>query len=97
MVNGLSQNYLNTLVPPTVGSSSYNLHRPNKSRNIACRTRLCSTSFLPGVIDEWNSLPDENKIAESLYRLTVDKPCPLRLYFFGERKIQIIHARLRTR
>ena len=102
MVNGLAPNYLNILVPPTIGnSSSYNLRRPNNLRNIACRTRLYSSSFLPAVINDWNSLPDEIKNAESLsafkYRLNVDKPCPRKLYFFGDRKIQILHARLRNR
>ena len=102
MVNGLAPNYLNTLVPSTVGNScSYNLRRPNNLRNITCRTSLYSASFLPSVINDWNSLADDTKNAESLtafkYRLNMDKPCPRRLYFFGERKIQVIHARLRNR
>ena len=102
MVNGLTPNYLNTLVPSTVGNScSYNLRRPNNLRNITCRTSLYSASFLPSVINDWNSLADDTKNAESLtafkYRLNMDKPCPRRLYFFGERKIQVIHARLCNR
>ena len=31
------------------------------------------------------------------YRLNVDKPVPRKLYFFGDRKMQVIHARLRNR
>ena len=102
MVNGLSPNYLNVLVPPTIGNSTtYNLRRPDNLRTIACRTSLYNSSFLPSVIYDWNSLPDEIKNAVSLssfkYHLNLDKPTPRLLYCFGERKIQIIHARLRNR
>ena len=39
MFNGLSPNYLNGLVPQTVGeSTSYNPRRPNNLRTITCRT-----------------------------------------------------------
>ena len=102
MVNGLSPNYLNILVPPTIGNlTTYNKRRPNNLRTIACRTSLYNNSFLPSVISDWNFLRDEIKNAESLtsfkYHLNLDKPAARPLYFFGERKIQIIHARLRNR
>ena len=95
---GLAPNYLNNLIPPTVGSSStYNLRRPNNLRTIACRTSLYSNSFLPDVINDWNDLPDEIRNAESLssfkYRLKLDKPIPNKLFFFGDRKMQVIHTR----
>ena len=94
MVNGLPPYYINSLVPPTIGDScSYNLRNPNNLRNIACRTCLYSSSFLPTVINDRNSLPDDIKNAESLssfkYHSNLDKPCPRRLYFYGDRKIQI--------
>ena len=84
---GLAPNYLNNLIPPTVGSSStYNLCRPNNLRTIACRTSLYSNSFLPAVINDWNYLPDEIRNAESLssfkYRLNLDKPIPNKLFLF---------------
>ena len=102
MVNGLTPFYLNSLVPPTIEDScSYNLRNPNNLRNIAYRTCLYSSSFLPTVINDWNSLPDDNKNAESLssfkYHLNLDNICPRRLYFYGDREIQIIHARLHNR
>ena len=62
MINGPLPDYLNNLIPPTVGSSSTNnLRRPNNLRTIACRTSLYSNSFLPAVIHDWNNLPDEIK------------------------------------
>ena len=103
MVNGLSPSYLNALVPSMIGNSTtYNLGRPNNLKTIAYKTSLLyKNSFLPSVINVWNSLPDEIKNAESLtsfnYHLNLDKRAPRPLYFFGERKIQIIHARLRNR
>ena len=93
MVNGLSPSYLNALVPSTIGNSTtYNLRRPNSLKTIACKTSLYKNSFLPTVINDWNSLPDEIK-----NHLNLDKPAPRPLYFFGESKIQIIHARLSNR
>ena len=102
MVNRLIPNYLHSLVPPRIGNScSYNLRNPNNLRNIACRTCLYSSSFLPTVINDWNSLPDDIKNAESLssfkYHINLGNPCPRGLYFYGDKEIQIIHARLRSK
>ena len=56
---------------------------------------------MPSVINDWNCLSDEMKNAGTLsafkYRLNIDKPSPNKLYFFGDRKTQIIHARLRNK
>ena len=102
MFNGLSPNCLNVLIPQTFGeSTSYNLRRPNNFRSITCRTTLYKNSFLPSVINDWNCLSDEMKNAGTLsackYRLNIDKPSPNKLYFFGDRKTHIIHARLRNK
>ena len=102
MIYRLAPNFLNNLIPPTVGSSStYNLRRSNNLRTIACRTSLYSNSFFPSVINDWNDLRDEIRNAESLssfdYRLNLDKPIPNKLFIFGDRKMQVIHARLRNR
>ena len=94
MADRLTPNYLNTLVPSTVGNScTCKLRRPNNLRNITCRTNLYSASFLPSVVNDWNSLGDDTKNAESLsafeYRLNVDKPCPRRLYFLAKGKFKL--------
>ena len=56
---------------------------------------------MPSVINDWNCLSDEMKNAGTLsafkYRLNIDKPSPIKLYFFGDRKTQIINARLRNK
>ena len=57
MVNVLSPSCLNILVPSTIGNlTTYNLRRPNNLRTIACKTSLYNNSFLPSLINNWNSL-----------------------------------------
>ena len=91
MVNGLTPNYRNNLVPHMIGNScSYNLRNLNNLRNIACRTCLYNSSFLPTVIIDWNSLPDDIKNAESLPNFVRGD-----FTFMAIRKI--MHARLRNR
>ena len=102
MINGLVPSYLNSLVPVTIGStSSYNLRGSHNLQGIACRTNLYLNSFLPSVVTDWNALPIDvrNLDALSAFKRYInrDKPNPNKLYFFGERKIQVIHARLRTK
>ena len=102
MINGLVPSYLNSLVPVTIGStSSYNLRGSHYLQGIACRTNLYLNSFLPSVVTDWNALPIDVRNLDSLSAfkryINRDKPNPNKLYFFGERKIQVIHARLPTK
>ena len=102
MINGLVPSYLNSLVPVTIGStSSYNLRGSHNLQGITCRTNLYLNSFLPSVVTDWNALPIDVRNVDSLSAfkryINRDKPNPNKLYFFGERKIQVIHARLRTK
>ena len=58
-------------------------------------------SFLPAVTEEWNELPTEIRNEDSLsclkYYLNRDKPSPNKLYFIGERKLQVIHTQIRNK
>ena len=48
MINGLTPEYLHTLLPPTVqNTTSYNLRNSNDIRNVHARTNLFYYSFLP--------------------------------------------------
>ena len=90
-----------SLVPDTIGStSSYSLRDSHNIQNIACRTNLYLNSFLPSAISDWNALPIDirNLGSHSAFKCYInrDKIIPNKLYFFGERRIQVIHARLRT-
>ena len=101
MLNDGTPEYLSSLIPETVGQASQlNLRNSDDIRNIPCRTVQYSKSFIPSVIDAWNSLSHEVKHAESIdsfkFLLNRDKPKPNKLFFYGERRVQVLHARLRT-
>ena len=100
MVSGLCPSTLSALVPQSIGStSSYSLRGSQNDRIPTCRTELYRRSFLPTVIEEWNKLPieirDQNSIPCFKNYLNRNKPTPNRLYFIGERKLQVIHTRIR--
>ena len=101
MVKGVSPNSLSSLVPQSVGSiTPYSLRGSQNHRIPQCRTKLYKKSFLPAVIEEWNELPIEIRNEDSLscfkYYLNRDKPSPNKLYFIGERKLQVIHTQIRN-
>ena len=59
MQNDLSPDYLCSLVPPTVGStSSYPLRNANDLQIIHANSQLYYNSFLPSAVREWNELPE---------------------------------------
>ena len=102
MVKGLSPHSLSSLVPQSVGSiTPYSLCGSQNHQIPQCRTELYKKSFLPAVIEEWNELPIEIRNEDSLscfkYYLNRDKPSPNKLYFIGERKLQVIHTQIRNK
>ena len=101
MQNDGTPEYLSSLIPETVGQASQlNLRNSDDYRNVACRTVQYSKSFIPSVIDAWNLLSQEVKDAESIDSfkclLNRDKPKPNKLFLYGERRVQVLHARLRN-
>ena len=101
MVKGLSPNGLRSLVPQIVGSiTPYSLLGSQNHRIPQCRTELYKKSFLPAVIEEWNELPIEirnDSLSCFKYYLNRDKPSPNKLYFIGERNLQVIHTQIRNK
>ena len=101
MMKGFAPTYLSSLVPQLNSNiSNYNLRNSNNLYSIACRTNLYKNSFLPSVVDEWNSIPQDirNLASVSSFKnyLNIDRPIPNQLFFVGKRRFQIIHARLRN-
>ena len=102
MQNNLAPDYLSSLVPPTVGSTSaYPLRNSSNLHTLHdAKTQLYFNSFLPSVIRDWNELPEEIRFSSSLgafkYKLNRDVIMPPKFYFTGKRLGQIYHARLRT-
>jgi hypothetical protein len=94
--------YLADIVPPKVG----NQHRyPTRNADeqklveFKCRTEQYKNSFLPKVTRAWNNLPLDTRQIEShaafKTKLLHNKPTVNKLYYMGDRKINIAHARLR--
>ena len=69
MKNGLTPNYLSSLIlPDTVGETSrYNLRNAADIHSFQTRTSLYHNSFLPSALSLWNTLPSEVQNLESLY------------------------------
>ena len=103
MVKGLFPSYLCSIVSITVGrNSKYNIRNSNDFANIVCRISLYMIfSISSSVVNAWDVLPKAAREAVPLSLslslslssfkrlLNVDKPIPL--YFYVERKLQVIH------
>ena len=64
----MSPEYLRELIPPTVGERQpYNLRSNRNITHVLARRQGLSRSFFPTVIREWNSLPVEIRLAETLH------------------------------
>ena len=101
MMNQLTPNYLSSLVPRPVGTiSRYNLRNSNSLRTIDANTTQYFNSFLPSTVRAWNSLPSEVQQSSSVslfkYSLKTVKDRTPEYFYFGSRRAQILHTRLRT-
>ena len=102
MSNGLSPPYLFSLVPPAVNTTSrYHLRNENDFQTINARTTLYYQSFLPSVVREWNSLPENQRNVPTISSfkrcLNQNKRTVPSHFYVGHRKLQILHTRLRTK
>lgn len=100
IMNGLTPDYLQNIVPPLVQETvSYNLRNSGDLRNIRTHTNLFYHSFLPSAIRAWNELPDDVKSSPTVqsfkYKLNRDIHSPPKYFNAGSRIGQILHARLR--
>ena len=100
MVNGLTPEYLQSLIPPIIqNTTTYNLRNSSDLRNVHARTNLFYNSFIPSTIRAWNDLSDEIKTEPSValfkYRLNNNLKKPPKYYDTGPRIGQILHTRLR--
>ena len=102
MYYSLRPPYLSTLVPPLAGQSSrYNLRNANDLQTIDARTTQYFNSFLPSTVRDWNSLPPEVKTSDTVIafksNLNKDNLIVPKHFYTGERRLQILHTRLRTK
>ena len=100
MYNNISPSYLSSLIPQQVDAiSQYHLRNSNDLQTIRAKTRLYYNSFLPSILRQWNNLFIETRQLNSLNSfkcfLKEDKCTVPKYYFYGVRKAQILHTRLR--
>ena len=80
-------------------SSQYSLRNSNDIRTIRCQSQIYSTSFLPSVISEWNTFPENVRTSDlSSFKnyLNGNKNVIPPYFYTGHRKAQTLHTRLRT-
>ena len=83
--------------------TSYHLRNIHQIDSIACRTELFANSFIPSAVSLWNELPEEAKSLQSLssfqsYILrSFAIPVVPKYFFVGQRKLSIIHTRIRNK
>ena len=62
IINGLSPNYLQQLLPQTrLDRNPYVVRGGNLFTNVLCRTETFRNSYLPSAVRDWNLLPDDPK------------------------------------
>ena len=101
MFKNISPAYLSSLVPPSISSiSTYNLRNAENVQAIDSRTSQYFNSFLPSVVREWNNLPSQIRSSDSvnsfMSQLNRGASVVPKYYNSGNRKLQILHTRLRT-
>ncbi|KAK3095789.1 hypothetical protein FSP39_019145 [Pinctada imbricata] len=98
--NNLVPNYLSDLVPDQVGlNNPYNLRNSDNISIPMARTSLFQSSFIPSTIKAWNNLPVSTRQSATLsqFKNKLKAIPPTRPSFFdhGDRKLNILHTRLR--
>jgi hypothetical protein len=98
----MAPTYLSDCLPTTIGETvTYNLRNNDDYRNQRCRLQTSSKSFFPSTIKLWNSLPDSVKSLTTFSKFKKNiQPVQISVASFynsGDRKINIIHTKLRHR
>ena len=100
MINHQCPGYLSNLVPPLVSATNpYLRRRPHERVIPAHKTELYANSFIPSTTQLWKTLPQTIQANHSIsllkkYLSTNDTIVPI-YYYFGSRKEQVKHCRLR--
>ena len=102
IIHGNTPQYLSELLPSQVGEvSRYPLRNDNDYVTFQTRTGIFYRSFFPSTVREWNLLdPNIRNIedySEFKRQLLLASPRPNPLYYNGNRRISIIHARIRMK
>ena len=85
--------YLSNLIPKKIGKERPNSRFPDNYLLSKVRTETFRQSFVPSTLSIWNNLPTDKQNLES-----VQDSCkfePKKLFYFGNRLLNIKHAQLR--
>ena len=102
--NGLVPDYISSIFPHSVGFNiQYNLRNSSDYTIRSMRTQLLANSFIPSCLSVWNSLSEDLRQAQSIaiFKRSLMsnyfkvEPTPLQ-YLEGNRKLSLLHARLRN-
>jgi hypothetical protein len=102
IVNGKAPDSLTQLIPDrTDQRTEYNLRTPENITTPHTRTDSLRNSFIPSTIRAWNALPNETRNAESLesFKKKIKPPANEKTkerFYTGNRKLQILHTRIRA-
>jgi hypothetical protein len=99
---GKAPSYLRDLLPNNVEARTRYALRNNENMDVpTARIEIYSRSFYPSTARLWNNLPENHRQSPSVasfkyaQKVLQEKSNPL--YYFGERKVSVIHSRLRIR
>ena len=100
MNNNIFPDYLSSLEPQSVETTTHSLRDATNIRQSLTRTQLYYNSFIPSRIRLWNDLPVETRASNTFtnFRYQINKNIrrPPNYYTVGDRFAQIQHTRLRT-
>ena len=102
IVHGLAPFYLQNLLPNYVHDRNCYEVRSNRNfSSVRTRTNLFDVSFFPSTVKLWNSLPihvrNSENVDEFKSRLNKNTKKCNKLYYLGERRVTVLHARLRMK
>jgi hypothetical protein len=99
---GKAPAYLSDLTPSNVEARTRYVLRNREDMDVPpARIEAYSKSFFPASARAWNDLPHSLKTSPSVeafkYRQKLSRGKANPLFYFGERKVSIVHARMRTK
>ena len=100
VMHNLSPVYLTQTIPQVNAIADYNLRNADALPGFNARTTAFQHSFFPQTISDWNKLESEVRNAASLQlfksKISKDtKKHPPDWYYHGERRLSLLHARMR--
>ena len=99
IVHKKTPDYLSEILPEKVGKdNAYLLRNKENFKQFQCRTEKYRKSFFPAAVNTWNTLDTSIRNTEDFElfkkKVIIQKQNNL-LFYYGDRKVGIVHAQLR--